>query len=124
MRGQASTEFVIILSAIMIIFFVFYSLYNDQFVNSRQSAEKIAVMTAAISIRNSIDHVFLAGDGTVYNTSFRIVDINVSVHDGVVWAQSDFASYYAPLLTSRINTTSIHGGDVTIKNNKGLIEIA
>lgn len=123
MKAQASTEFIVVLSVIMVLFFIFYSLYADQFVNSRQSSEKIAAMTTAISVRNAINYVYLAGDGTQYNTSLKIVNMNVSVHDGVVWAQSDFGSYYAPLLTSKINTTTINGGDVLIRNNKGLIEI-
>jgi len=124
MRGQMTNEFIIVLAAIMIVFFIFYSLYADQWINSRQSSEKIAAMSTAIKIRNAINYVYLAGDGTTYNTSYRVGDMNISIHDGVVWAQTNVAAYYVPLLTSNINTTSFHGGEVVIKNNKGLIEIA
>jgi len=123
MRGQATNEFIIVLAAIMILFFVFYSLYGNQWINSRQSSEKIAAMSTAIRIRNAINYVYLAGDGTVYTASYRVGGMNVSIHEGVIWAQTSVASYYAPLLTSKINTTSFHGGEVIIKNNKGLIEI-
>jgi hypothetical protein len=124
MRGQVTGEFMVILSAMLLLFYVFYMLYIGQVSNSWQANEKLVAMRIASGIRSSINHVYLSGEGTVYNSTVRTHGYNVTINNGVVGVESDFAAYYLPLLTNNINTTTIEQGEILIRNNKGVIEIA
>ena len=123
MRAQVTGEFMVVLSAMLLLFYVFYMLYISQVSNSWQANEKLAAMRIASGIRSSINHVYLAGDGTIYNTTVRTQGFNVTLINGVVGVESDFAAYYLPLLTNRISATTVSQGEIIITNNKGVIEI-
>lgn len=123
MKAQVTGEFMVILSAMLLLFYVFYMLYISQVSNSWQANEKLVAMRIASGIRSSINYVYLAGDGTVYNTTVRTQGYNVTINNGVVGVESDFAAYYLPLLTNNINVTSIEQGEMLITNNKGVIGI-
>ena len=123
-KAQVTGEFMVVLSVMLILFYVFYMLYANQIVNSYQADERIVAMRVAAAVQSAINYVYLAGDGTVYNTSIRTNGMNVTIMNGVVEVRSDFSGYYLPLLTNRINTTTINPGDMTIRNNLGVIEVA
>lgn len=123
MKAQVTGEFMVILSAMLLLFYVFYMLYIGQVSNSWQANEKLVAMRIASGIRSSINYVYLAGDGTVYNTTVRTHGYNVTINNGVIGVESDFAAYYLQLLTDNINTTTIEQGEMLITNNKGVIEI-
>ena len=122
--GQVTGEFMIILSVMLLLFYVFYMLYIDQLTNSWQANEKLVAMRVASGIRSSINYVYLSGDGTVYNTTIRTHGYNVTINNGVVGVESDFAAYFLPLLTANINATTINQGDVVFRNDGGVINIA
>jgi hypothetical protein len=122
--GQVSGEFMVILSAMLLLFYVFYMLYIGQLTNSWQANEKLVAMRIASGIRSAINHVYLSGEGTVYNTTVRTHGYNVSIHNGVVGVESDFAAYYLPTLTRDINATTVNQGEVVISNRGGVINIA
>lgn len=124
MRAQVTGEFMIILSAMLLLFYIFYMLYIGQVTNSWQANEKLVAMRVASGIRSAINYVYLSGDGTVYNTTIRTHGYNVTIYGGVVGVQSDFAAYYLPCLTPNINASTVNQGDVMFRNNGGLIEIA
>ena len=123
MKAQVTGEFMVILSAMLLLFYVFYMLYIGQVSNSWQANEKLVAMRIASGIRSSINYVYLSGDGTSYNTTVRTHGYNVTIINGVVGVESDFAAYYLPLLTNNINTTTINQGEMLISNNNGVIEI-
>lgn len=124
MRAQVTGEFMVILSAMLLLFYVFYILYIGQVSNSWQANEKLVAMRVASGIRSAINHVHLSGDGTVYNTTIRTHGYNVSINNGVVGVESEFAAYFLPTLTTNINATTVNQGEVIFRNNGGLIEIA
>ena len=123
MRAQVTGEFMIILSVVFILFYIFYALYANQIVNSYQADASITSMRVASGIQAAINYVYLAGDGTTFNTSIRTSGINVTISNGVVEARSEFSEYDLPLLTNRINATTINPGDIALRNNLGVIEI-
>ncbi len=122
-KAQVTGEFMIVLSVMLVLFYIFYALYANQIVISYQADEKIMAMRVASSVQSAINYVFLAGDGASYNTSIRTSGMDVKIINGVVEAHSGFSSYYLPLLTNRVNVTTINAGDISIRNNLGAIEI-
>jgi hypothetical protein len=122
-RGQSASEFIVIFCLIMLLFFMFYALYTNQIVISYQANEKIICMRVATAVASAIDYVYLAGDGTVYNTTIRTSGMNVMVSNGIVVASSNFSSYSFPLLTKSMNDTPIYPGSITITNRNGVISI-
>lgn len=123
-NAQVTGEFMVILSAMLLLFYVFYMLYIGQLSNSWQANEKLVAMRVASGIRSAINYVHLSGEGTEYRTTIRTHGYNVSISNGVVGVESNFAAYYLQLLTSNINTTTVKQGDVVFRNNGGLIEIS
>ena len=113
----------VVFAAMLLLFYVFYSLYISQATISIQANEKLSAMRVASGVRAAINYVYLAGDGTVYNTSLRTSGLNVTISNGVVGVESRYAGYYLPLLTTKINATSIGPGDLVIRNDKGAILI-
>lgn len=114
----------VVLSAMLLLFYVFYLLYMDQVANSFQANEKLTAMRIASGIRAAINYVYLAGDGSVYNTTIRTQGYNVTLINGVVGVESDFAAYYLPLLTKNVNATTVNQGEVVFRNDDGVINIA
>jgi hypothetical protein len=123
MKAQVTGEFIIILSVMLILFYMFYALYANQTINSYQANERIVSMRVATEVQSAINYVYLAGDGTAFNTSIRTSGINVTISNGVVEARSQFSEYDLPLLTNRINITTINPGTVVLRNNRGVIGI-
>jgi len=124
MKAQVTGEFLVVLSAMLLLFYVFYLLYMDQVANSFQANEKLTAMRIASGIRAAINYVYLAGDGSVYNTTIRTQGYNVTLINGVVGVESDFAAYYLPLLTKNVNATTVNQGEVVFRNDDGVINIA
>jgi len=123
MRAQVTGEFMVILSVVFILFYIFYALYANQIVNSYQADESITSMRVASQVQSAINYVYLAGDGATFSTSFRTSGMNVTISNGVVEARSEFSEYDLPLLTNRINMTTINPGDITLRNDHGVIGI-
>jgi hypothetical protein len=124
MRAQVTGEFMVILAAMLLLFYVFYMLYFGQVINSWQANQKLVSMRIASGIRSAVNFVYLSGDGTVYNTTIRTHGYNVSISNGVVGVESDFSAYYLPMLTNNINATTVNQGEVIFRNNGGMIEIS
>jgi len=116
----------IVLSVMLLLFFIFFLIYANQITISHESADRITTERIASGIRAAINYVYLAGDGAEYNASFAygLSDVNVSVYGGTVDAQSDVAQYSLPLLTQNVNETYVSPGNVMIRNDGGMIEIS
>ena len=112
-----------VVSVMLVLFFMFYWLYSNQVVNSLQANDNIVTMRVASEVQSAIDYVYLAGDGTEYNTTIRTSGVNVTIADGEVVARSAYGTHYLPLLTDDVNATDIYPGDITIRNNGGVIGI-
>jgi hypothetical protein len=108
---------------VLLLFFLFYMLYANQIVIAGQANDNMVSMRVASAVRSAINYVYLAGDGTQYNATFRTSGINVTIEAGEVVARSAFGASYMPLLTDRVNATSIGTGNVIIRNHGGVIGI-
>ena len=125
MRGQATEEFMVVLSALLLLFYIFYTLYIGQISTSHSAMDRLKAASIAGGIRSAINYVYLAGDGAVYNATIAFGNrpMDVLVSGGTVSVMSDVTSYSLPLLTDNMNATSISQGGIGIRNNGGAIEI-
>lgn len=112
-----------VVSAVLLLFFMLYLLYAGQITNSRQADDNIVAMRVASAVQSAINYVYLAGDGTEYNATIRTSGMNVTIADGVVEARSVSGADYLPLLTDNVNATEIHAGSMMIRNSGGVIRI-
>ncbi len=121
--GQVAGEFLVVVSAVLILFFMFFALYSGQLVNSAQAGDSIVAMRVASAVQSAIDYAYLAGDGAEYNVSIRTSGVNVTVSGGEVVASSRYGVHYQPLLTDNVNSTVIVAGPAIFRNRGGVIEI-
>jgi hypothetical protein len=89
--------------------------------NSEQADSNIVTMRVASEVQYAIDYVYLAGGGTVYNTTILTSGTNVTIGNGVVEADSVYGTAYLPLLTDDVNATNISAGNYVISNDNGAI---
>ncbi len=123
MRAQVAAEFMVVVSVILVLFFMLYMIYSSQLVNSQQANSNIVTMRVASAVQSAIDYVYLAGDGTVYNTTIETSGTNVTIANGVVEASSVYGAAYLPLLTDNVNATNISTGNMIVRNSGGVISI-
>ncbi|MBU0532417.1 hypothetical protein KKB44_02895 [Candidatus Micrarchaeota archaeon] len=124
MKAQVSMEFLFVLSALMVIFVVFTTIYLGEKVNLFQTEESLATLGNAYRVSAAINYVHLAGDGAQYNFTVGKIDReNITIATVSVESKRPYAASQAPLLNGNVNTTTIEGGQMLIKNNNGAIEI-
>ncbi len=113
----------VVVSAVLLLFFMFYLLYAGQITNSAQADSNIVAMRVASAVQSAINYVYLAGDGAQYNATIRTSGMTVTIAGGVVEARSASGAHYLPLLTDKVNATEIHAGSMMIRNSGGAILI-
>ncbi len=116
MKAQVSAEFLVVFSALVTIFLVFFMVGMGHNVNLAQISDSVSGDTDAYALSVALNYVHLAGDGAQYNfTSSR----NLSISDVSVESERG----QAPLLNSDTNATNVSAGAMLIKNNDGGLEI-
>ncbi len=126
MRAQVTAEFLVVLSALMTIFLIFYVVYSGQNLDAAQGRDSLLTMRDAYSLSNAINAVYLAGDGASYNATIAYSgpDENLSVSPLYVEAARGEAVAQSPLISGAINSTAINGSQAVITNSGGAIGIA
>lgn len=125
MKAQATSEFLIVYSGLLMIFLVIFTIYLGGGINLVQAQESVAALRNAQSIAAAINYVYLAGDGSSYKFTLSNVgnEENITIFDYSVTSDKSYASASAPLLNANVNVSSVERGDITIINNEGEIDI-
>ncbi len=121
MKCQISAEFLVVLSALVFVFFIVSVIYYGQNVSLFQAQDSTAAMRNAYTISFAINYVYLAGDGAQYNFSFpgKQSDENITINNFSIDSRRSHAFASAPLLTSEVDSSSIENVSIIIKNNGG-----
>jgi hypothetical protein len=125
MKAQVSAEFLVVVSVLMVLFIMFYVVVLSQNVNLFQAQDSLHSQRNAYGLSSAINYVHLAGDGAFlnYTLSGKENEDNITISSVSVESRNNRSHAVSPLLISDINTSSVEGGYMLIKNNAGGIEI-
>jgi hypothetical protein len=120
-----SAEFLFVLSALALLFLIIYTVNLGQKTNLFQAQDTLAGMRNAYAMSAALNYIHLAGDGAQYNFTLSGVSQreNITLSGAAVQSNRTYAISHAPLLNGNVNTSSIEGGRMIIKNKNGAIEI-
>jgi hypothetical protein len=126
MKAQVSSEFIVVYTALLLIFVVIFSILFGGGFNLFQIQNLVAAQRDAQSIATAINFVYLAGDGASYNFTPQnlMAGENITISDFGVSVERPYAYASAPVLDAQVNTTSLGGGNIVITNEKGGINIS
>jgi len=125
MKAQVSSEFMVVYSALLIIFVVVFTIYVGGSINLSQTTESVAAERNAQAAAAAMNYVYLAGDGASYAFTLanRENEENISISCYAVSSERPYVYASAPLLDAKVNVSSLCRGDVMITNNKGELDI-
>lgn len=124
MRAQASAEFLIVVSALMLFFVLFYTVYVDLLGNLSITRENLAATQRSGSLAAAANYVYLAGPGASINMSIPYnTGENLSLYG--VAAESNIGEGHAqaPLILFADSITYVNSSDFVIRNSDGVIVI-
>ncbi len=128
MRGQVSSEFMVVYAALLTIFLIVFIIYFGSSTNLFQIQDKTTALRNAQTIAAAMNYVYLAGDGASYNLTLSGIanDENITIHDFSVNSKRSQASASAALLVGDVNDTSIAsgGGNIVITNIGGKLYVS
>lgn len=125
LRGQVSFEMIAVVSALLMISLVVFTISAGGNTNLINVQNSIAAKRDAFSYASAINFVYLAGNGASYDFSTKNLrdDENISISNYAITADRGSASASIPLLDGKTNTSSPPQGRMTITNNEGEIDI-
>ena len=125
MKAQVSSEFIVVYTALLLIFVVVFAILFGGGFNLSQAQNLVAAERDAQSVAAAINFVYLAGDGASYNFTPQNIAAgeNITISDFGASAERPNAYASAPLLDAQVNTTSVASGNIVITKNKGEIDI-
>ncbi len=126
-RGQAANEFLVVFTAFLVLYIIFTFIFSNQSVNLIQSTDSLDALKTTYAISNSINSVYLAGDGATMNVTVANSRLNVTIINGILSSSvlSTNVLTQVKLLTNRINATQLFlNREMQIRNNGGSIEIS
>ncbi len=126
MKAQVSSEFMVVFSALLLIFVVVFTIYAGGSLNLFQAESSVGALRNANAVAAALNYVYLAGDGASYSfTLARMVnDENITISDYAVASERPHAYAAAPLLDGNINASSMGRGAAVITNNGGELDIS
>lgn len=125
LRGQISTEFFLLIMASMIIFIIFFAIFDtmNNLLNRLQALDRTEVV--ASSVARAINTVFLGSDGLAANVS---IPSNYRIElqpRAIVATDSANFSGSAPLMTGNVSISVAEGAIVIqVRNENGTIRVS
>jgi hypothetical protein len=125
MKAQASSEFIVVYTSLLLIFVVVYSILFGGNSNMFRVQDLVAAQRDAQSVAAAMNFVYLAGDGASYNLTPQktVAGENITISDFGVSAERPDAYASSPLLDAQVNSDYLRNGSVVIRNIKGGIYI-
>jgi hypothetical protein len=126
MKAQVSSEFMVVYTALMILFVVMFTIFFGSDRNLLQTADSVSAMRNAQALASAVNYVYLAGDGASYDYTIGSLDEdeNLTMSDFSVTSESPEAYASAPLLDGKRNATALGPGSINIANNRGEVHIS
>ncbi|NYZ74537.1 hypothetical protein H0O00_05315 [Candidatus Micrarchaeota archaeon] len=125
MKAQASLEFMIVYSVLLMIFVVVFTISFGGSLNLFQAQDSALAMRNSHAAAAAMNYVYLAGDGASYNFTRANADnrenVTMSAYAVTVWRP--LASAAVPLLDGKMNASSLNRSGMLITNNGGEIDI-
>ncbi len=115
----------VIVSAMMLIFIVFYIIFFGQTLNLYHSHDSFIALRDSYELSAAINYVHLAGDGLSYDftSSGGPRSLNMTLSDVAVESRRKHTLAQAPLINSRVNTTLVNSSRITLTNEAGAIMV-
>ena len=125
MRAQVSFEFMVVYSALFMIFVMVFVISFGGNLNLFQAQDSMAAMRNSQSVAAAINYVYLAGDGASYNFTLASMASgeNITISDYSVTSSRPHAAAGAPLLDADVDQGSLGRGNAVISNDGGGIHI-
>ena len=123
MKGQLTQEFFLSLSVYLAVSISMMTLGIYQLSVFSHTQDSLEARRVAGELGNAINGVYLAGDNTTSNLSFDPGGSDIGVSGRYLTVSRGNSVQDFVLLTDRLNTTSVNSSDITIRNNRGVIEI-
>ena len=126
MRAQVSSEFMVVFSALLMVFVVMYVIFFGGNLNLSHVQESVSAQRDAKAAAAAINFVYLAGDGARYNLSLKNLAAgeNITASGYSLTAEKGHASASAPLIVGGANISSIGAGDNLVMNEGGVIHVS
>ena len=127
MKAQASSEFLVVLIALMLVYTSMVFMYSTWSLNLQQSKARLETLATANKVAFSMNFLELAGDGAQYSFAINAPNSNITIYRNILEAKGRTGASFSQfeMLTNSANATSIkNAGTVKIKNNGGKIEIS
>lgn len=120
-----SEEFLFVVAALLMVFIIFYAIYLGQRANLLQVQDTLASTYNTYAVAAVVNYVYLAGEGAQYNFTLptKAQSENLTIFGHSVESQRAHGMAQAPLLTGSINATNISGGQMTMRNSGGVIQV-
>lgn len=126
MKAQVSSEFMIVIAALAMIFIIVFFIAAGGSANLLQAQDSAAALRNAYSAAAAINYVYLAGDGASYGLTLRNVveGENITITAYAVTSERPHSSASAPLITGAVNASSLVQGQALVYNSGGVIYAA
>ncbi len=123
LRGQASTEMLMVLSGVLIVFLLSISLAGGQIVNIAHAKNSMDAFMVARDLGSAMNAVFLGGDGAYADVYIGAENASASIDQRFLNVRVGSAYYDWPLLTNRTNNTEVPLGGIRVKNTYGVVSV-
>jgi uncharacterized protein (UPF0333 family) len=125
LKAQVSSEFMIVVSALAMIFIIVFFISAGGSTNLRQAQDSSAALRNAYAAAAAINYVYLAGDGASYNLTLKNLaeGENITISSYAVTSERPRAYASVPLITGSVNASSLEGGQALMTNNRGRIDV-
>jgi uncharacterized protein (UPF0333 family) len=125
MKAQVSSEFLVVFSALLLIFVVVFTIFFGGNLNLDNAQDSAASQRNAQSAAAAMNFVYLAGDGASYNYSLTGLEEteNITMSGFSVTSEGDYTSASSPLLDGKMNSSRLEEGKMVISNEAGEIYV-
>lgn len=129
--SQASVEFIIILSVLLMVFLYFLTAFDKRSEEFNAQPDRLYAKTITEMTAFSINEAFLAGENATIHTDIPFslkreekYNLSVNSHSRLVEINLKNYRYTFPIITSDIDNYTLKPGQMTIHNEGGKIVIS
>lgn len=124
-KAQTSFEFMVVLSALLMLFIIVFSVSAGGGSNLVQARDTIYAQRNAFAAASAMNFVYLAGDGAMYNITLGGVQDgeNLTVGEYSLTSMREGVTAGAPLLDGKTNVSMLTRGEYRISNEGGEIHV-
>ena len=130
-KSQASVEFIIVLSMILLIFLSFFSIFDNRRKEIDIIPDNLKAKEILEKVAFSINDVYLLGDNSTKIiilpdelSNVKDYEIHITPNARIIDIRFNDKAYSYPILTNNVTNVILFNGIVTIKNVNGEISVS